>query len=279
MGDVQQGIALALRLQGPAGVGPLERLGQDVVEVADERNKAVAEFIERREAASLEKPPGQNRKPDLHLIEPGAVPRRVDEANPMRCISQEPLASPLRLEDAATPLDAEFDVDAAAPGDQANQSFGHVRVELVSDEYPASVRVGIDRRFNVSDEIYFGAGRADRRFADAPLGDVPVCHQAQRAVPDVFELDKLVLPWSRWLRRMLTFQRLNTGFFVAANDVRPLGFELRSRKVRVAQCSYLLVVLLGVFLLVRRRQPVAALMRPELCFFLKSDQPGAVRCS
>jgi hypothetical protein len=47
-------VAVALRLERPTGVGPLERLGQHVVEVADEGDKPIAQFVERREAGSFE---------------------------------------------------------------------------------------------------------------------------------------------------------------------------------------------------------------------------------
>ena len=224
---------LALR-QGPAGVGPLQRLGQHVVEVTDERNEPFAELVERREAASLEQPPGQDRKPDLHLVEPRAVPRCVDESNPMRGIGQELLAGPLRFQDPSAPLDAKIDFDIAAPGDQLNQALGHVRVELVDDEQPASLGVGVDRRFDMGDEISFCSGRAYRCFPDASVSDIPVRHQAKRAMPDVLKLDALVHPGPRRQRGMLALECLYAGLLVAANDMRPLGLQLWRLQVGVA---------------------------------------------
>ena len=70
------------------------------------------------------------------------MPRRVDEANPVCRVGQEPLTAVSRLEDSPASLVAEVALDTAASGDQANQPLGHVRVELVDDKDPAGVRVG-----------------------------------------------------------------------------------------------------------------------------------------
>ena len=78
---------------------------------------------------------------------------------------------------------------------------------------------------------------------------------------------------------MLTFEGLNAGLFVAANDVCPLRVEQWSLAVDVAQRLYLLVIALGVLRLIRRGQPVTAFVRSERDFFLKSDRPAAAICS
>lgn len=41
-------------LKRSTGVGPLERLGQHLVEVADEGNEAVAQIVKRAEAGPLQ---------------------------------------------------------------------------------------------------------------------------------------------------------------------------------------------------------------------------------
>ena len=86
----------------------------------------------------------------------------------------------------------------------------------------------------------------------------------------VLKLDPLVQPRSRRERGMEPFEGLNAGLFVVAHDVGALRFELRGLLVGLADRLHILGVLLGVFLFVRRRQPVAALMRSELGFFLVS---------
>jgi len=64
-----------------------------------------------------------------------------------------------------------------------------VRVQLVDDEDPAGVRVGVDRRFDMSDEVGFGPRRANPRFSNAPVRHIPeqpltVCHLPQWPVLD-----------------------------------------------------------------------------------------------
>lgn len=94
----------------------------------------------------------------------------------------------------------------------------------------------------------------------------------------VFKLDEFALAGSRWLCRMFAFQCLDTCLFVVAHNMRALRFELWRLFVRVADGLHVLSVLLGVVLLIRRGEPVAALMRPELRFFLKSDRPDGAKC-
>ena len=101
------------------------------------------------------------------------MPWRVDEANPVCGVGQEFLTAVSRFEDPSASLVTEVDLDAAAVGDQTNQPLGHVRVQLVDDEDPAGVRVGIDLRFDMSDEVGFGPRRANPRFSNAPLGHIP----------------------------------------------------------------------------------------------------------
>ena len=84
------------------------------------------------------------------------------------------------------------------------QPLGHVRVQLVDDEDPAGVRVGIDRRFDMSDEVGFGPRRANPRFSNAPPGHIPVGYQAQRAMARVLKLDLLVVPGPGRERAMLS---------------------------------------------------------------------------
>lgn len=206
------------------------------------------------------------------------MPRGVNEANSVCGVGQELLAAVSRLEDPPASLVAEIDLDAAAFGDQTNQPFGHMRVELVDDEDPAGVRVGVDRRFDMSNEIGFGPRRANRCLSDAPVGDIPVGHQAQRAMARVLKLDLLVQPRAWRKRGMLSLERLDASLLVAADDMRALRFELRGLLVSVANRLNIPSVLLWGLFLIRRGQPVSALVRSDFGFFLKSDPPAGPIC-
>ncbi len=104
------------RLEGPACVGPAERLGEDMVKVPDEIEHARLKIVERGKAGALEQSSREDREPDLDLIEPRAVPWGIDEADPMGGVLQELAARLLRLENPALAFDAECLLDAAASG-------------------------------------------------------------------------------------------------------------------------------------------------------------------
>jgi len=61
---------LALRRQQAAGVGPAKRLGEDVIEVADEREDLVPQVVLRDEAASAQHAASEDAEPAFHLVEP-----------------------------------------------------------------------------------------------------------------------------------------------------------------------------------------------------------------
>ncbi len=191
----------------------------------------------------------------------------VDEANAMSGVRQALFATALRLEDAPTPLDPEVQVKPATFGDQPDQRLGHVGIERVDDEHPTGFRVSINRRLDVGDNIVLGARSADGGLADAAGSDVPVGHKAQRAMTDVLELDPFDLPGLRWQSRMLTLESLNARLLVAGHDVSALLFERRGLHVRFTERLYVLAISFGVVALVRRREPIAALVRSEVGFF------------
>ena len=87
------------RLERPAGIGPAERLTEDVVEVVNEIEHTSLEILERGKACALEQSSREDGEPDLDLVEPRAVSCGVDEADPMRGILQERAARWLRLEE------------------------------------------------------------------------------------------------------------------------------------------------------------------------------------
>ena len=72
--------------------------------------------------------------------------RGVDEANAMIPSFEEDLAGGHGLEDTALALGPEVVVNAAAFGDEVDQRGGFVGVELVEDEDPSGLGIGVDGR-------------------------------------------------------------------------------------------------------------------------------------
>src|SRR4051794_24637202 len=127
----------------PPRVGPTERFREHVVEVVDELRRAGAQVLERDEAGPLEQAPRQDGEPDFDLVQPRAVARRVDEANPVGRVLQELPAGLLRLEDAGLALGAELILDTAPTSNELDERCGTVRVELIGDEDPTRLGIGL----------------------------------------------------------------------------------------------------------------------------------------
>src|SRR6266498_891924 len=230
----------------PARVGPAERLGENIVEVVDELRRAQAQVLERREAGALEQATCQDGEPNFDLVQPRAVARCVDEANPVSWVFQKCSARLLRLEDADLALGAELIPDTAATGDELDKRCGTVCVELIGDE------------------INLRPGRTDRRADHLAGRDVEVCDQRQGAVADVFELDTFHQARPNGLGFMEPLERLHAGILVGAHHVRARGRKPRSVPVGVADVLDIGLVLLRVFALVLRGQPILAFVRSQV---------------
>src|SRR5947209_12619270 len=76
-------LLMILDLEHLAGERPLERLGQYLVEVADEVQDLGSQVPLGRKTAPADNPPDQNAEPDLHLVQPRTVLGRVDQADAM----------------------------------------------------------------------------------------------------------------------------------------------------------------------------------------------------
>ena len=102
------------RLERPAGIGPAERLTEDVVEVVNEIEHASLEILERGKACALEQSSREDGEPDLDLVEPRAVSWGIDETDSVRRVLQKLAARSLRLKDPDLAFDAECFFDATA---------------------------------------------------------------------------------------------------------------------------------------------------------------------
>ena len=149
------------RLDRPAGIGPAERLTENVVEVVNEIEHGSLEIFERGKACALEQSSREDREPDLDLVEPRAVSWGVDEADPMRGILQERAARLLRLEDAGLAFDAEIFLNAATLGHQFDESGRAVGIELIGYKDPTRIGIGFDSGGNAGGEIRFGSRRSE----------------------------------------------------------------------------------------------------------------------
>lgn len=190
--------------------------------------------------------------------------RGVDEANPVRRIFEKLPARLLRLQEALLALDAEILLNAATTRDKLDELCRSVCVELVGDEDPARVGIGVDGLVYVADEVFLGSGRSDRWADHFASHHVEVRDQRQGAMADVLELDTFNEAGAHRFRFMQAFERLHARLLVGADHVHALRRELRSVAVRVANLLDVFLVLLGRFALILRCQPILALVRSQV---------------
>src|SRR5262249_30247176 len=98
------GLSADAGLQRAASVGPAKRFGQRLVEIVDEVNDALSQGCQRWKISTLQDAPYQDAEPDLDLVQPRRVLRRVDEAKAMLQVREKRLAAGHRFQHSGLPL-------------------------------------------------------------------------------------------------------------------------------------------------------------------------------
>src|SRR5260370_3311817 len=112
---------------------------------------------------------------------------------------------------AAFAFGAQLLLDVTLCRHQADQGLGLMSIELISDEDPGGLWIGLDGLHDMSGKVRFGACRSYARCHDLPASHVEVGNQTLRAMPLVFEflaLDMTGLDGQGWVQ---TFQGLHTS--------------------------------------------------------------------
>jgi len=192
-------------------------------------------------------------------------------------IGEEGGAGRHRVQDARLALDAEIVGQAAAGGDESDQGFGLVGVEVVGEEEPTRVGVGVDGLSDVRGEVLLGAARAKGGGKDRPGGDVEGGDQAEGAVADVLVFAAFGAAGAHGLGGCRAFERLEAGHLVGADHMTAEGFQHRGVGVGrtngldgLSEGGRVRRLGLGV-------EPVAAPVRLELGLHLKSVRPNGAR--
>ena len=95
-------------------------------------------------------------------------------------------------------------------------------VQLIDDENPFPIGIGINGPRGVTDEIFLSPCWSNGRGNDLSCGYLKVNNRSERAVPDVLELSAFDEPGARWLGGVLAFQGLNPRLFVGTDDSNTL---------------------------------------------------------
>ncbi len=103
-----------------------------------------------------------------------------------------------------------------------------MRVELVSNEDPARLRIHLDGLFDVSDEVGFRAGGSKTGSHDLAGGYIQIGDQTQRAMPFIFKFFSLDVTRLHGQGRVETLEGLDASHLIGTGHMRPRRGECRS---------------------------------------------------
>lgn len=106
------------------------------------------------------------------------MPGCVDKSDSVAGVFEEGLSRGHPLEDSLSALDPELLVKPTSSGDHTDERFGLVGVELIDDEDPGALGIGVDRLVDVGQKIGFGTGRPHSGSDDHSGGHFEVGDQA-----------------------------------------------------------------------------------------------------
>jgi hypothetical protein len=120
---------------------------------------------------------------------------REVESNAMVRVAQKRSASGLRSQDAGSTFDSQLIFNAADAGNQADDRFREMNIEIVTDDVPARIGSGVAQQAAEKPrEILFRPGIADHPL-DLASGDIEGGDQGLSAVALVFEFSSFDLAW------------------------------------------------------------------------------------
>lgn len=157
-------------------------MGSAIV-VGNKSLDALAQMRGGEPAGASEQAANQDREPDLNLVQPGAVPGRVNEANAMGRIREKGGSCLHRGQMTAFALDAEILLNATSLGHQADERFGLMRVELIGNEDPTRLLIALNGFCDVSGKVGFGAGGSKTGSHNLASDSIQIGNQTQCAMP------------------------------------------------------------------------------------------------
>ncbi len=213
-------------------------MGSAIV-VGNKSQDALAQLRDGDPTGASEQAANQDREPDLNLVQPGAMPGRIDEANAMGRVREKGGPRLHRGQMTAFALDAEILLNATQLGHQADQRFGLMRVKLIGNEDPTRLRIHLDGLFDVSDEVGFCAGGSHAGSHDLAGGDIQIGDQTQRAMPFIFKFFSLDVTKLHGQRRVETLQGLDAGHLIGTCHMCARCGERRSGLIHLTHCANL----------------------------------------
>lgn len=211
--------------QGLARIRPTIRMGSMGVIDLKIVTQTGFKVLGGTEVAPFQKTPRQDAKPQLHLVEPGAMFGRKVEHMLMAWIAQErpPLHSAAQVPGNKGHL--------APLGDQTADREAPMGIEIIHHPVVAlHIRELLDDGGQMRGEILTGACLAQIP-DDLSRGDDERGDQGPYPMTDVLVLAFLRFPRGNGLCGVFALQNLHAGLFIGANDYTPLYKEVESVEV------------------------------------------------
>jgi len=257
--------------------GPAVRFGYRFVIVHDESQNAILQVVERTERSVASQFLPQRPEPDLDLIQPTAMLRRVDEANAMTLVGQKISSRFHRLQNAMAAFHSQIGFDLARGGNVHDQRFADMRVQVVRDETPRSSGVGANQAVDVFKKVCFGSSRPNQGRKNLASRNVQIAEQPQRSMTNVFVLAPRQQAVARKPVGGDSMQSLDAGLFVDRDRMNSIGLvKFDSVAIGVADFDDLSVPNFGIVNF--RKQPILASMRLNVGPILKKSTPACGRC-
>jgi hypothetical protein len=233
-------------------------MGRAIV-VGHKSQDALTQVREGDPTGASEQATNQDAKPDLNLVEPGAMPGRVDKAKAMGRVREKGGARLHRGQMATFALDAQVLLDATPLGHQAHQGLRLMGVELVGNEDPGGMWIGLDRLDNVRGEVGFGARGSQAGSHHLTGGHIQVGDQTQGAMAFIFEFLPLDVTGQHGQRWVEAFEGLDAGHLIGAVHMRARRRKRGGRFIHLTHGADLFGQLRGV--VGGWSQPIALAMR------------------
>ena len=143
-------------------------------------------------------------------------------------------------------FDAQVLLDATPLSHQAHQGLRLMGVELISDEDPGGMRIGLDSLDNVRGEVGFGARGSDAGSHHLTGGHIQVGDQTQGAMAFIFEFLSLDVTGQHRQRWVEAFEGLDAGHLIGAVHMRARRSKRGGRFIHLTDGADLFGQLSGV---------------------------------
>lgn len=197
----------------------------------------------------------------------------IHELDAMRGVTQKGGAAGHALEYPTGAFATQVVGDATSFGNQMDKRFGLMGIEIIDDKDPYRRWVGLNRGGHMGDKIRLRAGRSHGRDEHPTMDDIEIGDQAEGAMAKIFKFHPFDLPRAHGLGWGNPFKGLDTGHFIAADDMPTQGIQEWGIGIQRTDGFDLLLKGVRVVFLGRGVQPIPTAMGLQIRLILKNARP------